>query len=383
MAQYRFVHVGAAALLTAGAMTAFTVGQQVFAVSSSASSFVSIVPCRLVDTRPDSEVGSRTTPIGPEETATLSVSGTNGDCIIPTTATSIAANVTVDNATMSSFLTVFPADADRGRTSNVNWQASGTPVANQIIVGLSSTGAINIYNNAGTVDVIIDVSGYYQPSSGGQGIEGQQGATGAPGLKGDQGDTGDTGDTGDQGPQGVPGLQGDQGDPGLKGDTGDAVLAGLECTTGQTISWNDTDGVWACSDPAVDTDTLASLQCTTNQSIGWNGAAWVCKSQPIVATLSRIATGQNLFCCWVMDVFHAYSPNVVPDSPCNDGSCTIRLVDVVDHNSCTASVTGNPYENDVYIWTSYDGIHLENMQYLHSSYPFYVTITCVPDFYPV
>ena len=120
MAQYRFVHVGAAALLTAGAMTAFTVGQQVFAVNSSASSFVSIVPCRLVDTRPDSEVGSRTTPIGPEETATLSVSGTNGDCIIPTTATSIAANVTVDNATESSFLTVFPADADRGRTSNVS-----------------------------------------------------------------------------------------------------------------------------------------------------------------------------------------------------------------------------------------------------------------------
>ena len=99
MAQYRLVHVGAAALLTAGAMTAFTVGQQVFAVTSSASSFVSIVPCRLVDTRPDSGVGSRSTPVGPEETATLSVSGTNGDCVIPSTATSITANVTVDNAT--------------------------------------------------------------------------------------------------------------------------------------------------------------------------------------------------------------------------------------------------------------------------------------------
>ena len=137
-----------------------------------------------------------------------------------------------------------------------------------------------------------------------------------------------------------------------------------------------------CTDPVVDTDTLASLDCSTNQSIGWNGDAWVCKSQPIVATLSRLATNNYAYaCCSVIELFQTYSPNVHPYTPCNSNSCTIRLVDVLDHNSCATTLTGNQWENSVNIWTTFDEIHLDFLGNLDPYQPLYVNITCVPDFY--
>ncbi len=339
MSRYRLVHVGAAALLSAAAATSVSVAHSVFAGTSSVSSYVATVPCRLLDTRSSSTVGTRTTPIGPGETVTLAVTGANGECTIPPTATAISTNVTIDNPTASSFLTVFPADADRSHTSNLNWRPSSPPVANQVTVGLSNSGAINIFNNAGTVDVIVDIFGYYEPSSGGQGAPGPQG------VKGD------------------------------KGDTGDAVLAGLHCTNSQTITWNDTTGAWVCTDPVVNTDTLASLNCTPNQSIRWDGNAWVCRSEPIVATLSRTAN-VGFPCCQITDVFQAYSPNVDPTGMCDDIFCHIRLVDVLDHTSCQVNFTGNSGENNLVVNTSQSEILIQPMFVLNPSEPFYVNISC-------
>ena len=156
-----------------------------------ASSFVPIVPCRLVDTRPATTVGTRNTTLGAAETVTFDVWGTNGSCTIPATATGIASNVTAVGATQASYLTLFPADASQPTTSNLNPAPGQPPTPNQVTVGLSTAGAIKIYNNAGTVDVIIDIVGYYEPSAGGpQGVQGPVGPAGA------QGQTGATGDPG-------------------------------------------------------------------------------------------------------------------------------------------------------------------------------------------
>jgi hypothetical protein len=46
--------------------------------------------------------------------------------------------------------------------SNLNWTAGSPPIPNQVTVALSRDGAINVYNQAGTVDVVIDVVGYYR-----------------------------------------------------------------------------------------------------------------------------------------------------------------------------------------------------------------------------
>ncbi len=171
MRHFRLVHVGVAAVLGAASVAAVGLVQYVTAASGSPSSFVPITPCRLVDTRPgDDHVGARPTAIGANEVVTLAVWGTNGNCTIPTTATGIATNTTAVNPTAGSFLTVYPADANpRPKASNLDYLAGSPPTPNEVTVGLSAAGAIDVYNLAGTVDVIVDIVGYYQRASGASG----------------------------------------------------------------------------------------------------------------------------------------------------------------------------------------------------------------------
>lgn len=161
------------------------------------SEFVPITPCRLADTRSGTDsVGARSTPLGANESVPFAVWGANGACAVPSSATGIVTNVTAVNPTASSYLTVYPGDVQRPLASNLNVSAGSLPTPNQVTVGLSATGGIRIYNLAGTVDVAIDIVGYYQPatsSAGPPGPVGPAGAAGPPGL---------------QGPQGVVGISG-------------------------------------------------------------------------------------------------------------------------------------------------------------------------------
>ena len=128
------------------------------------SVFVPIEPCRLFDTRPaPSNVGPRATPIGPGEAFMQQVTGSNGHCLdIPSDATAISMNVTAVDATAASYLTVYPADAAAApQASNLNWTPGAPPTPNKVDVKLSATGAINLFNNLGTVNVLADVVGYY------------------------------------------------------------------------------------------------------------------------------------------------------------------------------------------------------------------------------
>lgn len=161
---------------------------------STPSTFVPIVPCRLADTRPALDnVGFRSTPIGPALGVMFQVTGTNGNCSIPSTATGIASNIAAVNPTASSYLTVYPADAARPLSSNLNWTAGSSPTPNQVTVGLSTGGAIVAYNLAGFVDVVIDIVGYYTATT-----------AGTPGATGPMGSTGPTGPTGATGSAGAP-----------------------------------------------------------------------------------------------------------------------------------------------------------------------------------
>ena len=123
--------------------------------------FVPITPCRLFDTRNASTVGPRSTPLANGETYTQPVTGANGDCIIPTSATAVSMNVTIVNPTATSFLTVWPADGAQPLASNLNWLAGGPATPNKVDVKLSADGKIKLFDNAGSVDVLADVVGYY------------------------------------------------------------------------------------------------------------------------------------------------------------------------------------------------------------------------------
>ena len=88
--------------------------------------------------------------------------GTNGNCTIPAGALAIDANVTITAPTSDGFLSVFPADAALPNASSLNWSAGQAPTPNAVTVDLSTDGKVNVFNERGTVNVIIDIVGYYE-----------------------------------------------------------------------------------------------------------------------------------------------------------------------------------------------------------------------------
>lgn len=125
--------------------------------------FIPIAPCRLFDLRPAPDlVGPRSAPLGPGETFTQAVRGTNGNCTIPADATAVSMNVTAVGGTAASFLTIWPSDvAPRPLASNLNWVPGSAPTPNKVDVKLAADGSINLFNLTGSVVVLADVVGYY------------------------------------------------------------------------------------------------------------------------------------------------------------------------------------------------------------------------------
>ena len=123
---------------------------------------VSIEPCRLVDTRVDSQVGPRNMPIGTAEEYDVAAHGMNGNCTIPATASGLSLNVTTLNATAPTNVRIFAADAALPTTSNLNPVPGGAPAPNSVTTDLDASGAFTVFNEYGNVDVIVDVNGYYE-----------------------------------------------------------------------------------------------------------------------------------------------------------------------------------------------------------------------------
>ncbi len=146
--------------------TATSADKFTYAQQASPEPYNPLPPSRICDTR-----GGQSQPacpgagaLGPGSTLTVQAAG-NGE--IPSSGvTAVVVNVTVTGTTASSFLTAYPAGSARPSSSNLNWVA-GQTVPNLVTVGLGSQGAFDVYNYAGSADVVIDVAGYYSPSSSG------------------------------------------------------------------------------------------------------------------------------------------------------------------------------------------------------------------------
>jgi hypothetical protein len=162
MIRTRWAAIGAAVAVSLGAGG---IGLITAAPLSSGERTV-LVPlnCRLADTRPAPDtVGPKSSPLGAGETHTFSAHGTNGNCTIPADATALSLNVTALNTTAPlTFLTLWNADQAQPTTSSLNPAAGQPPTPNAVTVDLSATGQFKVFNALGTVNVIIDVTGYYQ-----------------------------------------------------------------------------------------------------------------------------------------------------------------------------------------------------------------------------
>jgi len=136
---------------------------------SSAVALVPIQPCRVTDTRPELNVGDRSTPLDGGQTMTVSVRSSvsnpkgGGACdgIVPLEATAVSLNVTAVGASAETFLTVWPTGNDRPNASSLNPAPGSPPTPNAVVTGLSASGEFNIFNLAGSLHLVIDVNGYY------------------------------------------------------------------------------------------------------------------------------------------------------------------------------------------------------------------------------
>jgi hypothetical protein len=156
----RWAAIGAAIAVTLGAggigIVNATIGSGERAV------FVPITPCRVIDTRASEAVPGRQSPLGPGETFTQSTHGNNGKCTgIPADATGLTLNVTTVNATSNTFITIWPTGPAQPVASNLNPAPNQPPTPNAVVTDISAAGQFNIFNQAGSVDILIDITGYF------------------------------------------------------------------------------------------------------------------------------------------------------------------------------------------------------------------------------
>jgi hypothetical protein len=114
-----------------------------------------VAPFRLLDTRYGP--ASPLTPFGARESRPLTVAGVAGSGV-PADATSVVLNVTAINATAATHVSVTPNPVASPTTSNLN-VAPGEIVPGLVSVPTSG-GAVSLYNNAGSLDLIVDIVGY-------------------------------------------------------------------------------------------------------------------------------------------------------------------------------------------------------------------------------
>jgi hypothetical protein len=123
------------------------------------ATYFPLTPARDLDTRTGVGTGGTIGKMGAGQTLNLLVAGVNG---VPATGVSaVVLNVTAAGHTgADTFMTVFPSGTARPLASNLNVVA-GQTLPNLVIARVGFDGRVSIYNNAGAVDVIADVQGWF------------------------------------------------------------------------------------------------------------------------------------------------------------------------------------------------------------------------------
>jgi hypothetical protein len=124
------------------------------------SRFNTLTPCRVVDTRK---------PTGPLGGPALQANNTRlfkltSTCGIPTTATSVSANVTVVGPLAQGQLRIYPGNTGIPQASAISFMAGKTRANNAMVkLATDGTGKIGVKNySAGTVHFVLDVNGYFR-----------------------------------------------------------------------------------------------------------------------------------------------------------------------------------------------------------------------------
>jgi streptogramin lyase len=117
-----------------------------------------VAPCRAADTRNSpGAFGGPALAAGTDRFFDLS-----GRCGVPSSARAVVGNLTITQPSSPGHLTAYPADARLPFTSTINY-AAGQTRANNVILPLASGGfLVRCGQASGSVQVILDVTGYLQ-----------------------------------------------------------------------------------------------------------------------------------------------------------------------------------------------------------------------------
>ncbi len=127
------------------------------------TAYSAITPFRVCDTRPKSptpQCSGKT--LGSHGTVSIQITGGP----VPTGAHAVVLNVAaINHSTTRTYLTAFPAGGSVPVAANLNVDGGAT-LDNLVVVQLSATGGITVYNSVGSVDVVVDVEGYFTAPTG-------------------------------------------------------------------------------------------------------------------------------------------------------------------------------------------------------------------------
>jgi hypothetical protein len=120
------------------------------------SSFYTLSPCRLLDTR----IPAQGPAISDGSSREITFAG---NCGIPSTATAVSLNLTIVNPSGAGYLALYPEIGVAPSTSTINFRA-GQARANNAVMALNQS-VMTVFcaiPSGGSVDYIIDVNGYFQ-----------------------------------------------------------------------------------------------------------------------------------------------------------------------------------------------------------------------------
>jgi len=129
------------------------------APSTAGASFQLIAACRAVDTR--TGLGTALGPLLSGERRRFTLAGT---CGIPATARGVIGNLTAVDPTARGRASLWPGDLPRPSVSSLSF-AAGSARANNFVTALGADGTVDVeptLETAGTVHLVIDVTGYFE-----------------------------------------------------------------------------------------------------------------------------------------------------------------------------------------------------------------------------
>ncbi|MFL6125992.1 hypothetical protein [Actinophytocola sp.] len=116
--------------------------------------FTPLPPDRALDTR---ATGG---PLAAGTSRTVDLTGR-----IPASATAVTVNLTATNPTATTFVTAWPAGTTRPTASSLN-VAAGDTRPNLVTVAVGADRKVSLYNHLGSVDLLVDLTGFYTPDYG-------------------------------------------------------------------------------------------------------------------------------------------------------------------------------------------------------------------------